>query len=222
MSGSANASSYVLGGTISGAGGSGASVELTGATSASAMANSSGVYSFTGLQNGSYTVTPSNEGYVMTPASQAVTLNGSNSTANFSSLTATYTISGTIAGAGGPGAVVELAGAASASVIANEREQYSFAGITDGSYTVTPKSQGYVMTPISQAVTVNGANATANFAAAHNTLGNSAARPGESREEGLEVRVSLRCALPVISAVSVVFEATCVVDAHLPTDSWVG
>ena len=54
------------------AGGSGASVELTGASSASTMANSSGVYSFTGLQNGSYTIAPSNEGYVMTPASQAV------------------------------------------------------------------------------------------------------------------------------------------------------
>jgi Carboxypeptidase regulatory-like domain len=162
MNTTGDASSYTLGGTISGAGGSEASVELAGASSASAMANSSGVYSFTGLQNGNYTITPSNEGYVMTPASQAVTLNGANATANFSS-SATYTISGAISGAGGPGALVTLTGASSASVTANESGQYSFTGFPNGSYTVTPTNHGYVMTPLSQSVTVNGANATANF-----------------------------------------------------------
>jgi len=34
------------------------------------MANSSGVYIFAGLANGSYTVTPTKNGYVFSPASQ--------------------------------------------------------------------------------------------------------------------------------------------------------
>jgi hypothetical protein len=84
MNGNGNVSSYVLDGTISGAGGPGAVVELTGATSASATANDAGVYSFTGLTNGSYTITPTRQGYVMTPTSQAVTVNGANATVNFS------------------------------------------------------------------------------------------------------------------------------------------
>jgi carboxypeptidase family protein len=76
---------YTITGTISGAGGSGATVKLTGAATATATANSSGVYTFSGVANGSYTVTPTKTGYVFTPASQAVTVSGANATANFSS-----------------------------------------------------------------------------------------------------------------------------------------
>ena len=53
---------------------------LAGAASATTTADSSGNFSFTGLANGSYTVTPSRSGYTFTPASQAVTLNGANQT----------------------------------------------------------------------------------------------------------------------------------------------
>jgi hypothetical protein len=77
---------YSLAGTISGDGGSGATVNLTGANTASATANASGVYVFTGLSDGSYTVTPINAGYPMTPTSQALTISGANATANFSGL----------------------------------------------------------------------------------------------------------------------------------------
>ena len=76
--------------------------------------DTSGVYSFTGLANGSYTVTPTKSGFVMTPASLAVTINGANATANFTSAQ-TFTLSGTISGAGGSGATVNLTGATTAS-----------------------------------------------------------------------------------------------------------
>jgi hypothetical protein len=161
---------YSVSGTISGAGGSGATVSLSGAATATTTADASGLYSFPGLSNGSYTVTALKTGYVMTPASQAVTVNGANVSANFSSAVQTSTLSGTISGAGGSGATVNLTGAKTASATANTSGQYSFTGLTNGSYTVTPTKAGYVMTPASQAVTINNANATANFSSAVQTF----------------------------------------------------
>src|SRR5258707_2154623 len=92
-------STFTISGTISGVGGPGATVNLTGAATASVTADASGVYSFSGIANGSYTVTPSKTGFTFTPPSQAVTVNGANATANFSTVVQTYTISGSITGA---------------------------------------------------------------------------------------------------------------------------
>jgi len=163
---SSTGQSFTISGTISGAGGASATVKLTGATTATVTANTSGVYTFTGVANGSYVVTPTKTGYVFTPASQSVTVNGANATANFSSAAQTFTISGTISGAGGASATVKLTGAATATVTANASGVYTFTGIANGSYVVTPTKTGDVFTPVSQSVTVNGANATANFSSA--------------------------------------------------------
>jgi Domain of unknown function (DUF4082)/Bacterial Ig domain len=160
---SSAAQTFTISGTISGVGGNGATVSLTGAATASTTANASGIYSFSGLRNGSYTVTPSKAGFVYTPANQAVGVNGANTTANFSSAVPTFTITGTISGPGGSGAAVKLTGAATATVTANGSGVYTFTGITNGSYTVTPTKTGFAYAPASQAVTVNGANSTANF-----------------------------------------------------------
>src|SRR5262249_43786689 len=61
--------------------GAGATVTLSGASSASVIADASGNYSFTGLANGTYTVAPAKSGYTFSPASQTVTINGANATA---------------------------------------------------------------------------------------------------------------------------------------------
>lgn len=167
---SSTALTYTITGVISGAGGANATVNLTGATTATVTADSSGAYSFIGVVSGSYTVTPSKAGYTFTPASQGVTVNGANATANFSSTALTYTITGTISGAGGANATVNLTGAATATVTANSSGVYSFTGRANGSYTVTPSKSGYTFTPASQAVTVNGANVTANFSSAVQTF----------------------------------------------------
>ena len=165
------ASTYSISGTISGAGGPGATVNLTGAATASTTADTGGNYAFAGLANGSYTVTPSKTGYVYTPASKAVTVSGANVVAvNFSSAAPTYSISGAISGGGGPGATVNLTGAATASTTADTGGNYTFAGLANGSYTVTPSKSGYVYTPASRAVTVSGANVVAvNFSSAAST-----------------------------------------------------
>src|SRR5208337_4645746 len=112
----ATAQTFSISGTISGSGGNGATVALSGAASATTTANSSGSYTFSGLANGSYTVTPSHSGFTFGPASQNATVSGGNATVPVFTATAipqTFTISGTISGSGGNGAMVALSGAAS-------------------------------------------------------------------------------------------------------------
>src|SRR5205807_9529895 len=104
--------------------------------------DASGNYSFTGLANGSYTVTPSKAGFTFTPANQAVTINGGNQTAvNFTASAVTFRISGSISN--GAGATVSLSGAASATATADASGNYSFTGLANGSYTVTPSKAGF-------------------------------------------------------------------------------
>jgi hypothetical protein len=65
--------------------GTGATVTLSGARTATAVADAAGAFSFAGLPNGSYTVTPGRTGYAYTPASQSFTIADANiSNANFS------------------------------------------------------------------------------------------------------------------------------------------
>jgi GH18 family chitinase len=163
---------YDISGSISPtAGGNGATVTLGGAKTATTTANSSGAYSFTGLTNGTYTVTPSDAGYTYNPSTQSVTVSGAGVTGvNFTATPQggqTFTISGTISPtAGGSGATVTLNGAANATTTANASGVYTFTGLVNGSYTVTPTNTGYTFAPASQSVTISGANVTGlNFTA---------------------------------------------------------
>jgi len=82
----AAATSYSITGTISGAGGTGATVTLNGSATMTTTADASGAYSFSGVANGTYTVTPSKSGYAFSPSSQSVTINGAHALGiNFSS-----------------------------------------------------------------------------------------------------------------------------------------
>lgn len=167
------ASGWNLSGTISPvAGGSGATVTLSGAASATTTADANGNYSFASLANDSYTVTPSKSSYTFTPANQAVTLNGANQTSiNFTAqANPTWSISGVLSpAAGGSGATVTLSGAASATTAADANGNYTFASLANGNYTVTPSKSGYTFTPASQAVSVNQTNvAGINFTAQAN------------------------------------------------------
>jgi hypothetical protein len=53
-------------------------VTLSGAATASTTADPSGNYSFSGLPNGAYTVTPTKSGFTFSPSSQPVTISGAN------------------------------------------------------------------------------------------------------------------------------------------------
>ena len=63
----------------------GATVTLSGSASATAAADSNGNYSFSGLSNSNYIVTPSRSGMRFNPATQSISISGSSrSSVNFS------------------------------------------------------------------------------------------------------------------------------------------
>ena len=77
----------------------------------------------------------------------------------------TWTISGTLSPASSSaGATVALSGTASASVTADVNGNYSFANLSNGTYTVTPTKSRISFLPASQNVTINGGSqSTINF-----------------------------------------------------------
>ncbi len=149
------------------ASGSGATLTLTlgGSTLGTVTANASGSYTFSGLPNGSYTVTPSKTGYTFNPTSApAVVNNGNVTVANFAATSVpTYTASGSITpGATASGATVTLSlgGITVTTTTADASGNYSFTGLSNGSYTVTPTKTGYSFNPTSAPATINNANVT--------------------------------------------------------------
>jgi hypothetical protein len=71
--------------------------------------------------------------------------------------TTTYSISGTITGVSEN---VNLSGAAIRNTITSSTRSFSFTALPNGSYIVTPTQSGYVFTPSSRSVVINGANVT--------------------------------------------------------------
>jgi hypothetical protein len=166
------AATFSISGTLSPAsGGNGATVTLSGTTSATTTANSAGAYSFSGLAAGAYAVTPSNTGFTFNPTTQSAMISAANVTGvNFTATaqtSPTFSISGTITpAAGGNGAAVLLSGAAGGTTTTNGAGAYTFTGLANGNYTVTPSDAGFTYSPATQSLTVNGANKTGvNFVA---------------------------------------------------------
>jgi Glycosyl hydrolases family 16/Carboxypeptidase regulatory-like domain len=151
---------FTLSGTITGAGGNGATVTLGGAAASTTTANSSGAYSFGGLAAGSYSVTPTQPGYTFSPPSQNVTLSGANGTANFSAIAQTWSISGTVTPSAA-GVLIALTGQSSGTTLTDSSGNYSFTGLPNGTYSLTPSQSGYTFTPSALPVTLNGGNASA-------------------------------------------------------------
>jgi hypothetical protein len=69
---------HSISGTVNGA--SLVTMTLSGASTGTTTTGVGGVYTFTGLSNGSYTVTPSKTSYTFTPTSLPVTVSGANVT----------------------------------------------------------------------------------------------------------------------------------------------
>ncbi|MGB5217272.1 MAG: carboxypeptidase regulatory-like domain-containing protein [Smithella sp.] len=145
-------------------------VSLSGADTYSTMTDVDGNYSFTGLNNGNYTVTPSLSGYSFSPSDTIVSIDDADSTdidfTATASATPTYTISGTVSGAVVSGVSMTLTGTGSSATTTDAGGNYSFSGAANGSYTITPSKTGYTFSPATRSITVNNANVTGqNFTA---------------------------------------------------------
>ena len=162
---------YTISGTVNGAVISGVTITLAGTSSGSALTDASGHYSFSGLANGSYTITPSKTGYTFSPTTVSVTVNNADMTGQSFTATAittpTYTISGRVSGDVVSGVTITLTGTGSSSLTTDSSGNYSFSGAANGSYTITPSMSGYTFSPASISIMVNNANVTGkNFTAA--------------------------------------------------------
>lgn len=133
-------------------------VNLTGDATDDTTTDASGDYAFTGLSDGTYTVTPSKTGYVFTPTDDEVVISGGDDTSDFVAA-AVWAVSGDIVDgtdAGIEGVAVTLSGDATDSTSTDVNGHYEFTGLVDGSYTVTPTLAGYVFTADHEDVTVSG------------------------------------------------------------------
>ena len=83
----------------------------------------------------------------------------------------TYSVSGTITGAGNATVTLSANGNTVATISAGASgTTYTFSSVNNGTYTVVPSLSGYTFTPPSASITVNGGNVTGvNFAAAQTT-----------------------------------------------------
>lgn len=158
---------YSISGIITG--GASSTVTLSGAANGTTTADGTGNFSFSGLANGAYTITPSKTGFTFNPANRSATVNGANVTGlTFTATAQTFSISGTVTG--GSGATVTLGGAANGTTTASGSGSYSFSGLSNGSYTIVASKAGFTISPSVQNVTVNGSNVGGvNFAAVAQT-----------------------------------------------------
>jgi inhibitor of cysteine peptidase len=91
------------------------------------------------------------------PVSREVTVSGADvSGVNFMAAVATYSISGTVSGAVQSDVNMTLSGTGSATTTTDASGSYSFTGLSNGTYTVTPGKSEYTFTPESREVTVVG------------------------------------------------------------------
>lgn len=146
---------YTISGTIQG---TGATLALTGSKAATVTTDAQGKYSFTGLANGTYTLTPSKAGYTFTPASKQLTISSASvSGVNFTGTAlpppepTTYTISGTVQGSS---ATLSLSGPKAGTTTTDSSGKYNFTGLVSGTYVVSPSRTGYTFSPTTATVTV--------------------------------------------------------------------
>jgi hypothetical protein len=156
--------SYTITGAVRGPAIAGVTISLGGARSATATTGADGTYGFSGLRNGSYTVTPSRAGYSFAPSSTPVTIDGAHRPGvdfEESAAMVLHGLSGAVklAASGGPLPGVSLTLATADAAVASSTTSaadgsYAFAGLGSGTYTVTPALASYTFVPASITTTL--------------------------------------------------------------------
>jgi hypothetical protein len=165
--GGSSATLYNISGTVSGDMGQGVTIKLSGDGSGTTTTDAGGNYSFTGIANGSYIVTPALAGYIFTSTSRAIRVSGANASAvDFTAKTSTeslYSISGIITVSDGEilqNVTMTLSGANSGTVTTDTKGSYTFSGLANGGYTLIPSLSGFTFNPSSSTQTIGGADIT--------------------------------------------------------------
>ncbi|MBI5739603.1 MAG: carboxypeptidase regulatory-like domain-containing protein [Nitrospirae bacterium] len=119
-------------------------------TNKTTSSNSSGIYTITGLGDGTYTLTPTKAGYAFTPVS--VTVSGADVTENF--VVPVYSIGGSVTtgsltGISGVTMSISIGGSSKTATTATDGS-YTINDVPPGNYVVTPSKAGYCFTPASQ------------------------------------------------------------------------
>jgi len=162
-------STYIVGKTL---GIAGVTMTLGGTSSGTSVTNTNGNYTFTGLADGNYTVTPSHGSYTFTTSGPAAVASNQTVTVNFGATPVTgktYSIAGNVKdknGANLPGVTMQLQWG---STVLESIDQtgadgnYLIPDLPDGlTYIITPIMTGKSFTPTSLNVLVNGSNVTGN------------------------------------------------------------
>jgi inhibitor of cysteine peptidase len=167
--------------TSTGSGLAGVTMALSGASSATTTTDNVGNYTFIGLDNGSYTVTPSKTGFTFGPTDNTQTVSGASVTGVNFTATQVQAASPTISG--------QVVSTTTSSGLSNVRIDFNGGtiygntttdasgnytippfgigiGLANGSYTITPSRTGFTFGPPSITQTVSGASVTGvNFTA---------------------------------------------------------
>lgn len=150
-------STYDISGAITGDEDTGVTVTLSGDADDTFETEAGGAFSFADLPSGDYVLTPTLAGYTFAPESINVSIVAADQTdQDFASTLITYTISGTITGTVVEGVTITLSGDADDSTTTAVDGTYSFTGLADGSYTVTPTLTDKSFTPDHRDTSVSG------------------------------------------------------------------
>ncbi|MGC4121753.1 MAG: carboxypeptidase regulatory-like domain-containing protein [Myxococcales bacterium] len=149
---------HEISGSVSGSGAGGVALALGGDGTGSTVTVEAGRFTFHGLADGHYTLTPQKSGYTFSPAMRTVALAGADVAGQDFAATAVparFEVSGMVSGALVANVTVELSGASTSSATTAQDGRYLFAGVAPGTYTLVPHAQGFLFAPPSLVVTVS-------------------------------------------------------------------
>lgn len=134
----------------------GVTISANTAITTTTTTDTSGSYFLSGLDAGSYTLTPTRTNFIFTPASLNVTVSNANlSGQDFSGTQTSYSVTGKIVDTqGSPMTDVTVSDGAGHTTATDATGVYVLNGLSNGSYTLVPTRRGYTFTPASHSVTV--------------------------------------------------------------------
>ncbi|OGS21519.1 MAG: hypothetical protein A2252_00065 [Elusimicrobia bacterium RIFOXYA2_FULL_39_19] len=147
---------------------------LSGTGSSVTTTDSNGLFEFTNLSAGAYTIIPSKTDYTFTPSSRTYanllsTQTAQNFTGSLPTSTATYSISGYVKDSNNlalSGINVSIEGTISSVTVTNSLGFYQFTRLSYGNYTITPSVTSLIFSPLQKTFSSLSANQAQDFISA--------------------------------------------------------